>query len=38
MDIPFNIKTENSVDLHFLLYHKWTIRYAEISMSLVKKL
>ncbi len=30
-DISFNIKTENSVDLHYLLYHKRTIRYAEIS-------
>ncbi len=28
------IKTENSVDLHFLLYHKRTIRYAEISKKI----
>ncbi len=34
-DISFNIKTENSVDLHFLLYHKWTIRYAEISKKII---
>ncbi len=33
-DISFNIKTENSVDLHYLLYHKRTIRYAEISKKL----
>ncbi len=33
-DISFNIKMENSVDLHFLLYYKWTIRYAEISKKL----
>ncbi len=33
-DISFNIKTEISVDLHFLLYYKRTIRYADISKKL----